>query len=813
MAGRICPDFACFIGSPSYVTMSDHDEAQLSYLVEFWSSFAGCVAIALLIVAVHLAAARYFAKFILPAFITTLYAALLLWTGRFALLWGPSFLEMPGWFYAAIDTKGATAGNDVDPPHPSYTHSTALTSVWLGDTGKYLLYWWLFGVVSDGVSWLLLQPDLTIRDVLRAARAAFVFALVFAIVTVLGYLLQALGLAYKWRVAIDGVFLAGPILLLHWRLLTRPMRKHRPAAKLWAAYQLVWRSASLLYLMGVGGPGYFLWVKGVRTGGLGIALACTLWWDSRVLRARYMQLVEEGKSRPLPRARTMSREFDQGFSRWSRLEQGTPISQFDAVIMEEGQAGARSPGHGRAGSAKVPAYRVSAMEPEAGGGSQADSTLSTPLLAAELSSEGNSPSLAPLQLSAGSAPPGWLDKEWDLVFRLKQLCPTDRRAHVRAHSRNWLEQGKSRTAQSNYGTIPGAKPSLSSAGSPSFMPRPAPLAELEPLARVPMDLTGSHLLPGSTKSVPTQHATVLQRTTADRKLLVAEKTLALSGAADQVVTTRAQVCAQLNRFPHPHVVNVLGMQAVPPRVIIYMNWLPGENLRVQRQSWHDTVLSTSASHTSASTGAPRYLLEYHPLSRLAQLRLCMHLALAVEHVHYHRIVHGDIKSANCMIYSPPDKTEWSLTLFDFEDAFIDDAVGAADGSNASASAAAARGASGQRGTPGWLAPELIDGHDKSPASDVYALGVTMWEIVTGHDPRLGTRDERQVYSRLKSGRKLPLPDDLMPDMKLILLDTWHDDPKKRPSASVVATRLAKLCWKEAQPEQAAAAAASAAHRS
>lgn len=42
------------------------------------------------------------------------------------------------------------------------------------------------------------------------------------------------------------------------------------------------------------------------------------------------------------------------------------------------------------------------------------------------------------------------------------------------------------------------------------------------------------------------------------------------------------------------------------------------------------------------------------------------------------------------------------------------------------------------GSPPWMAPEIINDRVYSPASDVYALGVVMWETLTRERPFAGT---------------------------------------------------------------------------
>ncbi|MGD0298103.1 MAG: protein kinase [Bryobacteraceae bacterium] len=104
-------------------------------------------------------------------------------------------------------------------------------------------------------------------------------------------------------------------------------------------------------------------------------------------------------------------------------------------------------------------------------------------------------------------------------------------------------------------------------------------------------------------------------------------------------------------------------------------------------------------------------------ARAIALQLCAGLAEA----HRNRVVHGDLKSNN-VILAPGADGNVRAVITDF---------GLARG-QASASKTAQSGEAG--GTPDYMAPELWRGEKASPASDVYALGVILYQLAAGRRP-------------------------------------------------------------------------------
>ena len=95
------------------------------------------------------------------------------------------------------------------------------------------------------------------------------------------------------------------------------------------------------------------------------------------------------------------------------------------------------------------------------------------------------------------------------------------------------------------------------------------------------------------------------------------------------------------------------------------------------------------------------------------------------------------------------------------------------------------------GTPGYVAPERLNGDGVAAAGDLYALGIVTWECLTGHPPFRGTPIEVVVAHR---DRPLPpLPASVPAEVAALVTELTAKDPADRPaSAGAVAQRAAGL---------------------
>lgn len=187
-----------------------------------------------------------------------------------------------------------------------------------------------------------------------------------------------------------------------------------------------------------------------------------------------------------------------------------------------------------------------------------------------------------------------------------------------------------------------------------------------------------------------------------------------------------QGCVYLAHEPGSDAAVALKLVALPPQDAAARGRLLAEAFHARRLS-HPNIAGVIAAGEESGTGwiamhyAPgvslrRYVhrsrLLPEPLVVLAALRV----AQALEHAHAMGIVHRDVKPSNIIVHWPLRRV--TLTDFGVARGMLDESTGTGI----------------VVGTPAYLAPELLAGAIPEARTDLYALGVTIYELTTGELP-------------------------------------------------------------------------------
>ena len=139
------------------------------------------------------------------------------------------------------------------------------------------------------------------------------------------------------------------------------------------------------------------------------------------------------------------------------------------------------------------------------------------------------------------------------------------------------------------------------------------------------------------------------------------------------------------------------------------------------------------------------------LSLEESLPLVQQMAAALDAAHQAQIVHRDFKSENVFLVPTDDGLRAVVTDF-----------GVARGDASNDGFAAQVTTTDIVGTPSYMAPEQVEGGQITPAADIYAFGVVIYEMVTGTVPFKGQTPLNTAVKRLKEAP--PPPRTHVPDI-------------------------------------------------
>lgn len=213
----------------------------------------------------------------------------------------------------------------------------------------------------------------------------------------------------------------------------------------------------------------------------------------------------------------------------------------------------------------------------------------------------------------------------------------------------------------------------------------------------------------------------------------------------QQMMREARAAATLS---HPHIAAVHDVLDIGGRVVIVFEYVEGETLssRIARG----------------------------PLSVREAIEIARQLADALDAAHARGIIHRDLKPSNVIL-----TREGQAKVLDF---------GIARSLNRDPATASHFGTTvpgALIGTPGYAAPEQWIGQPVDGRSDLYALGVVLFEMLTGQRPFVGANAVN--LASLVFQQDAPLASsvaaDVLPDLDRLIASTLARDPAERPSSA------------------------------
>lgn len=161
------------------------------------------------------------------------------------------------------------------------------------------------------------------------------------------------------------------------------------------------------------------------------------------------------------------------------------------------------------------------------------------------------------------------------------------------------------------------------------------------------------------------------------------------------------------------------------------------------------------------------------------IKIALQIAQALEYIHAHGVVHRDLKPENIMV-----DAQDRIKLIDF-------GIAANVGSKRLTFAKFTQ----TMGTPDYISPEQVKGKRGDGRSDIYALGVMLYEMLTGKVPFTGSNAFTIMNDRLLNNPVPPREIDptLSPQLQEVIYRAIEREPSKRyPDARQFAWDLEHL---------------------
>lgn len=231
--------------------------------------------------------------------------------------------------------------------------------------------------------------------------------------------------------------------------------------------------------------------------------------------------------------------------------------------------------------------------------------------------------------------------------------------------------------------------------------------------------------------------------------IIAVKEIVFSnGSEDREELERIQEEIELLRtLQHPNIVTYLGTDVDDEKQTLYIftEWVPGGSIQA-------------------------LVTKFGRLPEAIVRKYVAQLLVGLQYLHERQVIHRDIKPANILV-----DDRGTIKLADFGSSKRMDSLGTQSN----------EGLNSLRGTPFFMAPEVITQTGHGRKADIWSVGCTIVQMVTGQPPwkslQLAT-PAALMFHIANANDPPPMPSQLSPELRSMLLLCFSRDVDKRPTA-------------------------------
>ncbi|KAK9161751.1 hypothetical protein Syun_008092 [Stephania yunnanensis] len=232
---------------------------------------------------------------------------------------------------------------------------------------------------------------------------------------------------------------------------------------------------------------------------------------------------------------------------------------------------------------------------------------------------------------------------------------------------------------------------------------------------------------------------------------VAVKVFSKQEYSEEVILTFRKEVSLMKRLRHPNIILFMGAVTSPQRLCIVTEFLPRGSLF--------RLLQRSATK----------------LDWRRRVHMALDIARGMNYLHHCNppIIHRDLKSSNLLV----DKN-WTVKVGDFglsrlkRETYLTTKTG--------------------KGTPQWMAPEVLRNEPADEKSDIYSFGVILWELATEKIPWDSLNSMQVIGAVGFMNQRLEIPQDVDPQWVTLIESCWHSEPQIRPSFHELLEKLKDL---------------------